>query len=60
MWVNIRSKGLFDTRVIHMGCPVLRDNKWIANKWVLWADQMFPYSCNRDKAAHFSSIGAFT
>ena len=54
MWVNIRSNGLFDTRVLHMGCPVLRGNKWIANKWVLWADQMFRYSCQRDRAEHYS------
>ena len=60
MWVNIRSNGLFDTRVLHMGCPVLRGNKWIANKWVLWADQMIRYSCHRDKAAHYSLRGNIT
>ena len=51
MWVNIRSNGLFDTRV---------GNKWIANKWVLWADQMFHYSCDRNMAAHYSLRGAVT
>lgn len=60
MWVNIRSNGQFDTRVLHMGCLVLRGNKWIANKWVLWADQMVRYSCHRDKAAHYSLRGNIT
>ena len=51
MWVNIRSNGLFDAKV---------GNKWIANKWVLWADQMFHYSCDRNRAEHYSLRGSVT
>ena len=54
MWANIRSNGLFDTRVFHMGCPVLRGNKWIANKWVLWSNQMSRYPCNKERGRHYS------
>jgi len=54
MWINIRSNGLFDTRVFHMGCPVLQGNKWIANKWVLWNDQMLRYLCKKDRTSHYS------
>ena len=37
----------------HMGCPVVRGNKWIANKWVKWPDQMWNYPCNsNNKGKH--------
>ena len=29
----------------HQGCPVLYGNKWIANKWIRWTEQVdyFPF-----------------
>ena len=27
-------------RMFHIGCPVIYGNKWIANKWVRWKEQM--------------------
>ena len=44
-WFNLDSSGGYDTRNIHMGCPVVYGNKWIANKWVHWMDQMWNYPC---------------
>ena len=32
IWWNLRSDGSLDSRNHHMGCPVIRGNKWIANK----------------------------
>ena len=32
VWWNLRSDGSLDSRNHHMGCPVIRGNKWIANK----------------------------
>merc|ERR1712172_384812 len=31
VWWNLRSDGSLDSRNHHMGCPVIRGNKWIAN-----------------------------
>ena len=53
-WLNTRSSGLFDTRVLHMGCPVLRGDKWVANKWVLASSQMWRYPCYVDTDYHYS------
>ena len=33
-WYNIGTRTNFDSRIFHMGCPVLYGNKWISNKWV--------------------------
>ena len=30
-------------RMLHLGCPVVYGNKWIANKWVRWKEQMNRY-----------------
>jgi hypothetical protein len=44
-WFNLDSRGIYDSRNFHLGCPVLYGNKWIANKWVKWSDQMWNYPC---------------
>ena len=33
-WWNLGPQDNYDSRVSHLGCPVLYGNKWIANKWV--------------------------
>ena len=53
-WFNLDSAGDYDTRNIHLGCPVLYGNKWIANKWVHWLDQMWKYPCMVDKNQAFT------
>ena len=30
----------------HMGCPIVFGNKWIANKWVRWKEQMNRFPCH--------------
>ena len=35
-----RSDGSIDPRMDHQGCPVLYGNKWIANKWIRWTEQV--------------------
>jgi len=48
---NIRENaGTMDIRMIHLGCPVLYGNKWIANKWVRWTEQMNRFPCNSEKS----------
>ena len=46
VWWNIRSDGSLDSRNHHTGCPVVKGNKWIANKWVNWPSQMWKYPCS--------------
>ena len=48
-WFNINSKFEFDSRVFHLGCPVLFGNKWIANKWVKILPQVKNYPCSTRK-----------
>ena len=48
-WFNQDSSGSHDSRNYHMGCPVAIGNKWIANKWIKWSEQMFTYPCYTDK-----------
>ena len=45
-WFNGGPKYQLDSRVNHLGCPVLVGNKWIANKWVKWSAQMKNYPCS--------------
>lgn len=52
VWWNIRSDGSLDSRNHHMGCPVVRGNKWIANKWVKWPDQMWTFPCSVTRGQH--------
>ena len=33
-WWSLGPQNNYDSRVSHLGCPVLYGNKWIANKWV--------------------------
>ena len=52
-WLNHRSDGRGDLRTYHTGCPVLRGNKWIANKWVKWHGSMWSYPCSRTRGKHY-------
>ena len=44
-WFNAGSDGGIDSRIYHLGCPVLYGNKWIANKWVKILAQYKNYPC---------------
>ena len=44
-WFNNGPKRNIDTRIFHMGCPVLYGNKWIANKWIKILAQFKDYPC---------------
>ena len=54
-WFNAGPKGNFDSRIYHLGCPVLIGNKWIANKWIKWLPNFEAYPCS-DKFDHFSTL----
>ena len=42
-WFNVGPHMNYDSRVIHMGCPVIYGDKWIANKWIRFNGQFKSY-----------------
>ena len=44
-WFNMGGQNNYDSRIRHMGCPVLHGNKWIANKWVKLLANFKNYPC---------------
>ena len=53
-WFNQGAQDNYDSRIGHLGCPVLYGNKWIANKWVKWLPQFRNYPCLRKE--YFYSV----
>ena len=51
-WFNFDSKMQDYDQIIHMGCPVIRGNKWLANKWIKFNAQFKNYKCGK----HFSIL----
>ena len=39
-WHVRKPNSLPDSRMYHLGCPVVYGNKWIANKWINANEQM--------------------
>ena len=54
-WFNMGAHNNLDSRVHHLGCPVLYGNKWIANKWIKWKPNFRDYPCLVHKK-HYSII----
>ena len=52
-WFNIGPKMHYDSRIVHLGCPVMHGNKWIANKTIKILAQFQHYPCN-DKMNHYN------
>ena len=53
-WFNVAPDNKYDTRIWHLGCPVLYGNKWIANKWIKILAQYKEYPCWRN-TSYFST-----
>ena len=54
-WFNINADMHYDSRVLHLGCPVMYGNKWIANKWIKILPQVKHYPCS-EKKKYYSII----
>ena len=52
-WFNIGPQNNYDSRTMHLGCPVLFGNKWIANKWIKWQPNYKNFPCQINKK-HYS------
>lgn len=48
-WYNLNRSGVGESRTCHAGCPVIIGEKWVANKWISFADQMFKRPCLPEK-----------
>ena len=44
-WINVYSCQKRDHTAIHLGCPVLKGQKWILNKWINSFDQWKHWPC---------------
>ncbi|CAG7836314.1 unnamed protein product [Allacma fusca] len=44
-WNNLFSSGNPDERTWHGACPVIMGEKWVANKWIRYFDQMQTHQC---------------
>ena len=48
-WFNMGAQNNYDSRIRHLGCPVLFGNKWIANKWIKWQANFQNYPCLNER-----------
>ena len=48
-WFNIGAQNNLDSRIRHMGCPIIYGNKWIANKWVKWIPNFKDFPCLKNE-----------
>ena len=55
-WFNIGPHMNYDSRVLHLGCPVIYGNKWITNKWIKLGAQFKHFPCD-DHREHYSIFG---
>lgn len=52
-WFTIHSDLSYDSRNVHLGCPVVYGNKWILNKWLKLNAQFETYPCLINKNHNF-------
>ena len=45
-WYNLLKSGDGDFNTVHAACPVLFGTKWVSNKWIRSAGQVFTRPCN--------------
>ena len=45
-WYNTLPSGNGDLRTYHAGCPVILGSKWISNKWIHEAGEVFTRPCD--------------
>ena len=48
-WINLYSCQKRDFNAAHLGCPVLKGQKWILNKWINSFDQWKHWPCRLDE-----------
>ena len=51
-WFNIGPDMFHDSRMAHLGCPVLYGNKWIVNKWIKLSGQYAHHKCTMSEKTY--------
>ena len=44
-WATVRNHEDYDSRMYHMGCPVIKGDKWVLTKWLYSHPQMWQHKC---------------
>ena len=52
-WFTIHPSLSYDSRQVHLGCPVVYGNKWILNKWIKMNAQFRKYPCSSNANSTF-------
>ena len=52
-WFTIHPNLSYDSRYVHLGCPVVYGNKWILNKWLKLNAQFDKYPCSLKETSNF-------
>lgn len=55
-WLTLNNNREFDTRMYHMGCPVIYGHKWLLTKWLYSDDQMFHHPCSSTRGENFPAF----
>ena len=50
LWFNVGPQHQYDSRTVHLGCPVSYGNKWIVTKWHRWIPSFVNYPCLINKS----------
>ena len=53
-WYNLKSDLTRDVTSYHAGCPVIKGNKWILNKWIYSYDNFRKFACKLAENERFS------
>ena len=55
LWYNLKSNLIRDEASHHAGCPVIKGNKWILNKWLYSYDNFNKFPCKVLKDERYSA-----
>ena len=53
-WYDLKSDLTRDEASLHAGCPVIKGNKWILNKWLYSYDNFHKFPCKLGNGVRFS------
>ena len=55
-WFTIHPNLSYDSRSVHLGCPVVYGNKWIMNKWLKLNAQFQKHPCSLMSNSNFQLL----
>ena len=55
-WLTVDTEEDYDSRMYHMGCPVVRGNKWVVYLSIYSDSQMWTWPCTADGPGNYASF----